>query len=52
VRCRAIALGINIGLRDNLTATIRRDRAGETFEVAHDGEPVGSRARQTVRTRS
>jgi antitoxin (DNA-binding transcriptional repressor) of toxin-antitoxin stability system len=27
-------------LRDNLTATIRRVRAGETFEVTHDGEPV------------
>jgi prevent-host-death family protein len=27
-------------LRDNLTATIRRVRGGETFEVTHDGEPV------------
>ena len=27
-------------LRDNLTATIRRVRAGETIEVTHDGEPV------------
>ena len=27
-------------LRDNLTATIRRVRAGESFEVTHDGEPV------------
>jgi prevent-host-death family protein len=27
-------------LRDNLTATIRRVRAGEAFEVTHDGEPV------------
>jgi prevent-host-death family protein len=27
-------------LRDTLTATIRRVRAGETFEVTHDGEPV------------
>jgi prevent-host-death family protein len=27
-------------LRDNLTATIRRVRAGETFEVTHHGEPV------------
>jgi prevent-host-death family protein len=27
-------------LRDNLTQTIRRVRAGETIEVTHDGEPV------------
>jgi prevent-host-death family protein len=27
-------------LRDHLTATIRRVRAGETIEVTHDGEPV------------
>jgi prevent-host-death family protein len=27
-------------LRDNLTGTIRRVRAGESFEVTHDGEPV------------
>ncbi len=27
-------------LRDNLTSTIRRVRAGEAFEVTHDGEPV------------
>jgi antitoxin (DNA-binding transcriptional repressor) of toxin-antitoxin stability system len=27
-------------LRDTLTATIRRVRAGETFEVTHDGVPV------------
>jgi prevent-host-death family protein len=27
-------------LRDNLTATIRRVRAGETIEITHDGEPV------------
>lgn len=27
-------------LRDNLTAVIRRVRAGETIEVTHDGEPV------------
>ena len=27
-------------LRDTLTATIRRVRAGETLEVTHDGEPV------------
>jgi antitoxin (DNA-binding transcriptional repressor) of toxin-antitoxin stability system len=27
-------------LRDTLTATIRRVRAGETIEVTHDGEPV------------
>lgn len=27
-------------LRDTLTATVRRARAGETFEVTHDGEPV------------
>ncbi len=27
-------------LRDNLTATIRRVRAGETIEVTHDGVPV------------
>jgi antitoxin (DNA-binding transcriptional repressor) of toxin-antitoxin stability system len=27
-------------LRDDLTATIHRVRAGETFEVTHDGEPV------------
>ena len=27
-------------LRDNLTTTIRRVRAGESFEVTHDGAPV------------
>jgi antitoxin (DNA-binding transcriptional repressor) of toxin-antitoxin stability system len=27
-------------LRDNLTSTIRRVRAGEQFEVTHDGESV------------
>ena len=27
-------------LRDNLTATIRRVRTGETIEVTHDGTPV------------
>ena len=27
-------------LRDSLTATIRRVRAGETIEVTHHGEPV------------
>jgi len=27
-------------LRDNLTATIRQVRAGESFEVTHDGTPV------------
>ena len=27
-------------LRDTLTSTIRRVRAGETIEVTHDGEPV------------
>lgn len=27
-------------LRDNLTATIRRVRAGESFEVTYDGAPV------------
>lgn len=27
-------------LRDNLTATIRRVRAGESIEITHDGEPV------------
>lgn len=27
-------------LRNNLTATIRRVRAGEAFEVTHDGRPV------------
>ena len=27
-------------LRDSLTKTIRRVRAGETIEVTHDGEPV------------
>jgi prevent-host-death family protein len=27
-------------LRDNLTAAVRRVRAGETLEVTHDGEPV------------
>jgi len=27
-------------LRDKLTSTIRRVRAGETIEVTHDGEPV------------
>jgi prevent-host-death family protein len=34
-----IRIGIR-ELRDNLTATIRRVRAGESFEVTHDGEPV------------
>jgi prevent-host-death family protein len=27
-------------LRDNLTKTIRRVRAGETIEITHDGVPV------------
>jgi prevent-host-death family protein len=27
-------------LRDTLTKTIRRVRAGETIEITHDGEPV------------
>ncbi len=27
-------------LRDHLTATIRRVRAGETLEITHEGEPV------------
>lgn len=27
-------------LRDHLTATIRRVRAGESFEITHDGTPV------------
>lgn len=27
-------------LRDNLTTTIRRVRAGETIEVTHHGEPI------------
>ena len=27
-------------LRDSLTGTIRRVRAGETFEITHDGVPV------------
>jgi prevent-host-death family protein len=27
-------------LRDNLTKTIRRVRAGESFEITHDGEPI------------
>jgi prevent-host-death family protein len=27
-------------LRDSLTKTIRRVRAGETIEITHDGEPV------------
>ena len=27
-------------LRDSLTATIRRVRAGESFEVTHDGTPI------------
>lgn len=27
-------------LRDTLTATVRRVRAGETFEITHDGQPV------------
>lgn len=35
----AVQLGIR-ELRDNLTATIRRVRAGETIEVTHHGEPV------------
>lgn len=35
----ATRLGIR-ELRDTLTQTIRRVRAGETIEVTHDGEPV------------
>jgi antitoxin (DNA-binding transcriptional repressor) of toxin-antitoxin stability system len=27
-------------LRDTLTTTIRRVRAGESFEITHDGQPV------------
>jgi prevent-host-death family protein len=27
-------------LRDTLTATVRRVRAGERIEITHDGEPV------------
>jgi prevent-host-death family protein len=27
-------------LRENLTATLRRVRAGETVEITHDGVPV------------
>ena len=27
-------------LRENLTATLRRVRAGETIEITHDGVPV------------
>jgi antitoxin (DNA-binding transcriptional repressor) of toxin-antitoxin stability system len=27
-------------LRDHLTATLRRVRAGESFEITHDGDPV------------
>jgi prevent-host-death family protein len=27
-------------LRDTLTKTIRRVRAGESFEITHDGEPI------------
>jgi prevent-host-death family protein len=27
-------------LRDTLTTTVRRVRAGETIEITHDGEPV------------
>jgi prevent-host-death family protein len=27
-------------LRENLTATLRRVRAGETIEVTHHGEPI------------
>jgi prevent-host-death family protein len=27
-------------LRDNLTAAVRRVRAGEIVEITHDGEPV------------
>lgn len=27
-------------LRDTLTTTMRRVRAGETIEITHDGEPV------------
>ncbi len=27
-------------LRDNLTTTMRRVRAGETIEITHHGEPV------------
>jgi prevent-host-death family protein len=34
-----IRIGIR-ELRDNLTSTIRRVRAGERFEVTHDGTPV------------
>lgn len=33
------SMGIR-ALRDNLTKTIRRVRAGETIEITHDGEPV------------
>jgi antitoxin (DNA-binding transcriptional repressor) of toxin-antitoxin stability system len=35
----ATRIGIR-ALRDTLTATLRRVRAGETFEVTHDGQPV------------
>jgi prevent-host-death family protein len=34
-------MGIRV-LRDNLTATIRRVRAGETIEITHHGEPVAT----------
>ena len=27
-------------LRDNLTATVRRVRQGESIEITHDGKPV------------
>jgi prevent-host-death family protein len=36
-------MGDRIGirkLRENLTATLRRVRAGETVEITHDGVPV------------
>ena len=32
-------------LRDRLTATIRRVRQGETFEITHEGVPVAILAR-------
>ena len=38
-----VTMSLRIGireLRDNVTATIRRVRAGESFEVTHDGTPV------------
>ncbi len=31
-------------LRDTLTATMRRVRAGETIEVTHHGEPIATLA--------